>query len=134
MRRPEPTHTAFSKKHQKEPGIPMSGDAARGALIGALESEVYNNVGWLEKEDMFAKCYISDLCLDLIEFEVDDWTPYDVSVATGLALLSERKFITIKEGVNKVVQNFVREYKYTGNQGKAVNHSHSSDKAWIDDW
>lgn len=137
MRRPEPTHTAFSKANQKEPGIPMTGDAARGALIGSLESEVYTNVGWIkiEEEQLFAKCYISDLCLDLIEFEVDNWTDYDITVATGLSLLAERKFIPVREAdESRQIQNFVRGYKYKGNQAKAVDPTKSKSGDWIDDW
>ncbi len=134
MRRPEPTHTAFSKKNQTEPGIPMSGDAARGALIGALETEVYNNVGWIEKEEMYAKCYINELCLDLIEFEADNWTKYDITVATGLSLLGERKFVAHKElDDSQKIQNFVREYSYRGNRAKLVDPNKRPGDIWLDD-
>ena len=134
MRRPEPTHTAFSKAHQKEPGIPMTGDAPREALIGALATEVYTNVGWLEKEAMYSKCYINEICLDLIEFEADNWTPYDISVATGLALLGERKFIAHKEvSDEKKIQNFVREYRYKGNRARLVEPDNKPGGIWLDE-
>ena len=134
MRRPEPTHTAWSKANQKEPGIPMTGDAAREALINALVTEVYTNVGWNEKEEMYYKCYISEICLDLIEFEVDNWTPYDITVAAGLALLGERKYIPHKEvNDNKMVHNFVREYRYRGSRAKLVDpEKNKPGSIWLD--
>lgn len=113
MSRPEPTHTEHSKKFQKEPGIPMTGDDARNALIDALVTEVYDNVGYLEEEDRFAKSYFDELLLDLAKFEVNNWTPYDASVAAGLCLLAERKYIVTKREPQKDTQ-FFREYKNKG--------------------
>lgn len=119
MSRPDPTHTEHSKKFQKEPGIPMTGDSARNALIDALVTEVYDNVGYIEEEDRFAKSYFDELLLDLAKFEVDNWTPYDASVAAGLCLLAERKYIVTKREPQKNVQ-FFREYKNKGEQSVRV--------------
>jgi len=119
MKRPEPTHTAHSKKYQEEAGIPMTGDDARNALIDALVTEVYDNVGFLEQENRYAKCYFDELLLELAEFEVDNWTPYDASVAAGLCLLAERKYILTKKEPDKNVQ-FVRRYRNVGERSVLI--------------
>ena len=113
MSRPEPTHTIHSRK-QKELGIPMTGEDARNALISAVESEVYDNVGYLEEEDRYAKNYFNDLLLDWAKFDVNNWTPHDQTVASGLALLAERKYIRDKKEPTTTDHEFFRSYTNRG--------------------
>ena len=118
MARPEPTHTTHSKR-QTEPGIPMTGDDARNALISAIETEIYDNVGYIEEEDRFAKCYFSELLMDWAKFDVNNWTPHDCTVASGLTLLAEKKYIRQKKEVTTDVP-FFRTYSQRGIESREV--------------
>jgi len=113
MSRPEPTHTLYSRK-QKEFGIPMTGEDARNALISAVESEIYDNVGYLEEEDRYSKNYFNDLLLDWAKFDVNNWTPHDQTVASGLALLAEKKYIREKKEPDTTDHEFFRSYTNRG--------------------
>ena len=115
MKRPEPTHTPHSKKNQREYGIPMTGEDARNALIGAIESEIYDNVGYLESEDTYANCYFDELLLDWAKFDINNWTPYDCTVASGLALLAERKYVLKQKSVTTDLE-FFKTYKNRGSE------------------
>jgi len=115
MKRPEPTHTPHSKKNQREYGIPMTGEDARNALVGAVETEIYDNVGYLEEEDKYATCYFDELLLDWAKFDVNNWTPYDCTVASGLALLAERKYIKEKKETFAPME-FFKAYKNKGTE------------------
>jgi hypothetical protein len=121
MKRPEPTHTAYSKKKQTEPGIPMTGDDARNALISAIQTEVYDNCGWLEEEQRYAFNPFTETLDDWIAFEVDNWTPFDSTVSSGLALLAERKYIsTTKKREVKSQTTFVKKYNNKGVRSKRI--------------
>jgi len=112
MKRPEPTHTSFSKGGQSEPGIPMTGEGARTALIEAVQTEVYDNCGYIEQEDRYAFNPFEETLDDWIAFETDNWTPYDSTVSSGLALLAERKYMVKKQELDdsRKIDNFVKTY------------------------
>ncbi len=124
MKRPEPTHTAYSKKHQKEFGIPMTGVDAREALVNAITSYVYNNVGRFESEDnrevVYGRMYFQNTLYEWVEFEPDNWTPYDASVSSGLTLLAKNKYIKPKEAAPEQSPQFFREYITRGTQSVLV--------------
>jgi hypothetical protein len=84
MKRPESTQTKFSKKSE-EPGIPMTGDAARDALINALVTYIYDNIGYNQEQDAYGSCPFNHLLNDWVRFDVGKWTDYDSTVASGLA-------------------------------------------------
>lgn len=100
MKRPEETQTEYSKK-MEEPGIPMSGDEARLALMYAIESFVETKVGLIEeegREPRMGNVPFDRLLRQLADFVIgDDWTKYDSMVGLGLALLGNRKFIMKKK-------------------------------------
>ena len=112
MKRPEVTQTKYSQT-QKEPGIPMSGDAARNALVDQVVSEVFQNIGYLTEQDEYSKCYFDELLYQLIDFETDNWTPYDLVVSYGLTLLAERKNVS-KRSLDRPKHKLVQLYNRNG--------------------
>lgn len=120
MMRPDPTHTGFSSKNQKEPGIPMTGDAARTALIEAIQTEVYDNCGWIDEQQRFAFNPFDETLQDWIEFDTENWTPHDSTVSSGLALLAERKYQTKPKRNPEGVQTFTKVYDIRGVVGKRL--------------
>jgi hypothetical protein len=125
MHRPDPTQTAYSKRNQKEPGIPMTGDAAREFLINAIQSEVYDNCGWIEDESLeaggrWAFNPFEETLEDWIAFELDNWTPYDSTVSAGLALLGERKYVLSSRAEPKGTTEFFKFYSNKGMRSKRL--------------
>lgn len=112
MSRPDPTHTAFSAKNQKELGIPMTGEAARSSLIEHLQSYIYDYIG-IKEDGTMGNCPFDFLLEDWIKFEVDAWTKYDATVASGLAVLASKKFVYKQETFDV----FQFHHKYN-NKGK----------------
>jgi hypothetical protein len=115
MKRPEETQTVTSQK-MEEPGIPMSGDEARLALIHASESYVVNKVGLIEeqnKEPYMGKCYFDKLLNNWLEFDFDrKWTEFDSMVGAGLAILGSRKYMPKK--IDKKPVQFFSMYNNNG--------------------
>ncbi len=100
MMRPEETQTASSRK-MEEPGIPMSGDEARLALVYATESYIIQKVGVIHEEGVapyMGRCYFDKLLHNWKDFDLDKkWTEFDSMVGGGLAILGARKYIPKKK-------------------------------------
>lgn len=99
MHRPEETHTVYSRKID-EPGIALSGDDARMALVYASQSYVINRVGLIQedgREPYMGRCYFNKYLYNLKEFDFDQkWTAFDSMVGGGLAILGARKYVPKK--------------------------------------
>lgn len=121
MKRPEPTHTEWSKKHQKSEGIPMSGEAPRNKLIDVIVTEICDNVGWMKDQQRYGMCYFDELLYDWLEFEVGNWTPYDLTVASGHALLAETKHVRIRSP-RHTETDWIKKYKYKGTMATRVTN------------
>ena len=111
MMRPEETQTDASEK-MDEPGIPMSGDEARMALINATESYIIRKVGLIQEEGVapyMGKCLFKKLLDNWNEFDFETpWTKFDSMVGAGLALLGARKYIPRKN--NRETIKLFEEY------------------------
>jgi len=118
MKRPESTQTKFSKKSE-EPGIPMTGDAARDALINALVTYIYDNIGYNQDEDTYGSCPFNHLLNDWVKFDVGKWTDYDSTVASGLAVLASLK--PIVETITFDITQFHKKFDNKGGQSRIIN-------------
>ena len=68
MDRPDFTHTDYSRKRQKEKGIPMNSEAVRQRAIEVTEGFVYSNTGYDFEKDFHGKVYFNDLLKCWIKF------------------------------------------------------------------
>lgn len=117
MDRPESTHLTSSRT-QKSKGVPMSA-ALANAISDVTQAYVYDAVGINEHTDEIGKCFFPNLLKDWLEYEPDNRTKYDATVAAGLTLLASQKHI-IKTKVHKPVV-FVRTYNNSGPISKQIN-------------
>jgi hypothetical protein len=108
MDRPDVTQTEWSKSHQKEKGIPMSGVEARQAVMDAVETYIYRYVGSNDETNEMGKCYFNRLINDYINFNPNKWTDYDAFVASGLALVATKKYQPKQTKVEGI--KFFKEY------------------------
>ncbi len=81
-------------------GIALSGEIAREALVNGLLDYVYHYVGYIAEDtqeklgftninpQMHGFCYFEHLLTDWLNFDINKWTDYDATVASGLALLA----------------------------------------------
>ena len=117
MARPESTHTKFSKK-QTEVGIPATGLAVANALVDSIQSYVYDYVG-INEEGAIGRVFFYELLKDWLEFDVNNRTKYDASMASGFTLLATQKHIRPKIEI-KTTQPFVRKYSNNGKISKII--------------
>lgn len=117
MKRPESTQTKFSKKSE-EPGIPMSGDAARDALVNGLVTYIYDNIGYNQETDTYGTCSFNHLLNDWIRFDVSKWTDYDSTVASGLAILASLK--PVVETITFDITQFHKKFDQSGGQSRII--------------
>ena len=116
MERPEETQTAYSSQHQKERGIPLSGDEARQSLVYAVESFVINYVGLIEnegEEPRMGQVYFDRLLKCLVGFDFEaKWTKFDEMVGFGLSLLGNRK--SMPKPVTKRSYELFDKFRFNG--------------------
>lgn len=103
-----------------EKGIPMTGIADRELLVRMIQNYVYDYVGWIEgveEEGRNGELFFDGLLNEWIDFDVDNWTPYDRTVASGLTLIAARASTMITEkqdGTRRGNYIPVREYNIKG--------------------
>tara|TARA_R100001594_G_scaffold150599_1_gene212596 strand:- start:6365 stop:7891 length:1527 start_codon:yes stop_codon:yes gene_type:complete len=118
MARPESTHTKFSLK-QKEVGIPATGSAVANAIVDSIQAYIYDYVGVNEEEDEIGRVFFINLLKDWLEFDINDRTKFDATMASGITLLASQKKIKPKTEI-KQTQSFVRKYSNTGVMSKLI--------------
>lgn len=130
MERPDFTHTNKTRK-QKELGIPMNSEATRNSLIEHIESYIYDRVGLIEdpeklgintdSDNMYGHCYFDALLENWLKFEPNNWTPYDATVASGLALMASRSRSKERTGkVKTVKKGLFSKYNIRGGKSKKI--------------
>lgn len=118
MERPEVTHTKNSRG-QKIKGLPSSGEAVINSIIDAIQAYVYEAVGYDEDSGAIGRCFFQHLLLDWAEFEPDNRTKYDASMASGITLLAAQKHVKVKKQNSKPIV-FVRRFNNRGMTSKII--------------
>ena len=119
MQRPESTHTKFSRR-QKEYGVPTTGKVVINAISDSVQAYIYDFVGYNEEGEI-GVCYFDRLLKDWSQYEPENRTKYDSTIASGLALIAANKNVKRKEIEKKVSQPFVRRYDNSGNMSKLIS-------------
>lgn len=117
MARPGVTHTAFSRK-QKEYGLPTSGRVVINAVVDAIQSYVYDFVGYDDSGNI-NPLYFPRLLKDWAQFEPDNRTKYDCSMASGIALIAAFQHVRPKVEIKKNLP-FVRRFDNSGNMSTLI--------------
>jgi hypothetical protein len=117
MARPESTHTSFSRK-QTEVGIPATGVAVANAIVDSIQAYVYDYVGVNEDGDI-GRIFFYELLKDWLEFDVNNRTKHDASMASGFTLLASQKHIKPKIKISTKLP-FVRKYSNNGKISKII--------------
>ena len=119
MVRPETTHTASSRK-QVTKGIPTSGQVVINAIADSIQAYIYDNIGINPVTGDMGKCYFTRLLNDWVNFDIDNRTKYDASMASGITLIGAQKFVAPKIEKKPFMQ-FVRKYNNNGSISKVIN-------------
>lgn len=114
MDRPSETHTDWSKKRQKEKGIPMNSEAVRQSAIERTESYIYENVGLDYDTNEVGKVYFNDLLRCWLKFNPQKWTDYDEFVGAALALFASRRYRP--QAKKREKKEFVKKFRVRGNR------------------
>jgi len=120
MNRPETTHTKYSQ-NQTTPGIPTSGAVVINAIADSIQAYIYDNVGFNHSTGQVGNCYFDKLLKDWLEFEIDNRTKYDASMASGIALLAAQKFVRPEPKKREYIP-FIRKYNIKGKKSKLLRN------------
>lgn len=115
MARPESSHTDYSKKRQKEKGIPMSGDAVRQRAIELTESYIYQHTGLNYKDNTYGNVFFPLLLKCWLKFNPQKWTDYDEFVGASLCLFAKDRYSrgrTISK--KREISRFIKTYNNRG--------------------
>ena len=118
MARPESTHTKFSKK-QTEVGIPATGAAVANAIVDSIQAYIYDYVGVNEETGSIGRVFFTKLLKDWLEFDINNRTKFDATMASGFTLLASQKHIKPKIEI-KTTSPFVRQYSNSGKVSKLI--------------
>lgn len=92
----DPLETDRRKLNRGLRGISMSGERKRRDIIDITQAYIYNFLG----APSYGFCPFNELIREWMDFEPDNWTPYDLFVSTGLALAA------LKKSKTKQVESF----------------------------
>jgi len=90
MRRPAFTHNEHSEKKQEEVWIPNTGTIDKGIrrmLVEHMQSYVYQYIGNNSITGIMGNCKFNDTLHDLVKFDIEKWTDYDLTVSAMYAVL-----------------------------------------------
>ena len=118
MARPESSHTKFSKK-KTEVGIPATGTAVANAIVDSIQAYIYDYVGFNAEEGEIGRVFFTRLLKDWLEFDINDRTKFDATMASGFTLLASQKHIKPKVEI-KQAQPFVKRYSNKGIMSKLI--------------
>ena len=97
----------------------MTGEMPREALMNAIEAYIYENCGHHDETGQMGKVYFNNLLEDWKNFESDNWTPFDATVASGLALLAARRYRPTKRESRPI--QLVKTFSQKGSRSKRVS-------------
>tara|TARA_R110000850_G_scaffold273392_3_gene409762 strand:+ start:653 stop:2686 length:2034 start_codon:yes stop_codon:yes gene_type:complete len=118
MARPESTHTKFSRK-QTEVGIPATGSAVANSIVDSIQAYVYDYVGINEETGSVGRVFFYELLKDWLEFDVNNRTKFDASMASGFTLLASQKHVKPKIEIKRTAP-FVHRYSNNGSISKRI--------------
>jgi len=77
--------------------------------MSITQAHIMDYIGHNEEDDSYGFCPFKDIIEQWQKFEPNNWTPYDMAVATGLALIATKKpkkAIELKFGKNDWLPKF----------------------------
>ena len=90
------------------------------AIADSIQAYIYDNIGYNPVSGAIGSCYFKNLLEDWLDFEIDNRTKYDASIASGITLIGAQKHIAVKPKKKEYVP-FVRKYNNTGDISKLIN-------------
>lgn len=118
---PKMSREEFLKDMNKveDAGIANTGGQTQQQMIEYLASYIVNHVGINDTTGDQGYMPFIETLTDWLEFDVDDWKIYDLSVSTMVAVIGSRAITTIKRE-NKMSMNFFPKYKLQGNTSSRI--------------
>ena len=111
MDRPRHLLSSSAKVNVKTKGIPSNSQDVIQAHAQAIESYIYDHVGWNQDSGKVGKMYFNDTLEDWIGFKLDNRTKFDLTISSGLCLLAAQKTKVKKKESNFDEKRFFRRYK-----------------------
>lgn len=121
MDRPSFTHNEHSKANQKEKWIPNTGTIDKGIrrmLVEHMQSYVYQYIGLNSITGVIGNCKFNDTLHDLVKFDIESWTDYDLTVSAMIGVLGLNTYVP-KKAKRETIKLF-EVYNSTGITSKLI--------------
>jgi hypothetical protein len=118
---PKMTTEQFIKDMNKveDAGIANTAGQTQQQLIEYLASYISNNVGTNETTGEMGFMPFTNTLKDWLEFDIDKWTPYDLTISAMVAVVGSRAVTKLKP-IERRPTNFFQKYNNRGNESRRV--------------
>lgn len=121
LQAPDMTQEDYIKNVGKiqDAGLANTHGKTQTQLIEHLASYIANNVGVNEKTGEMGYMPFDNTLRDWIEFDIDKWTPYDLTISSMVAVVGSKGIVQSKK--KHVAINLFPKYNHIGNVSRRVD-------------
>lgn len=121
MAPPKMTREEFIKDMNKkeDAGIANTGGQTQQQLVEYLASYISNNVGVNPSTGEMGYMPFNNTLKDWLEFDIDKWTPYDLTVSSMVSIIGSRSVISAKKKKKSVI-TFFPQYNNNGIESSEI--------------
>ena len=112
MRNPLETDPKIIAKNQK--GINMTSRDNRNALMDNTLAYIHEHIGKNEESNSYGYCYFNELLQEWYDFDPEHWTPFDLAVAAGVALIGCKTPSKRNQELKFQFADYIPRYKVVG--------------------
>ncbi|MES3018144.1 MAG: hypothetical protein V4721_10205 [Bacteroidota bacterium] len=102
----------------QDAGIANTDGKTQQQMIEYLASYISNNVGVNERTGEMGYMPFDNTLKDWLEFDIDKWTPYDLTISSMVAVVGSRGIVQPKKKVTQI--NLFPTYKRVGNTSTRI--------------
>ncbi len=120
LQAPDMTQEDYIKNVGKiqDAGLANTHGKTQQQLIEYLASYISNNVGVNDKTGKMGYMPFDNTLRDWLDFDIDKWTPYDLTISSMVAVVGSRGFVQPKK--KPVAINLFPMYRHTGNDSRRI--------------
>jgi len=120
---PRMTTEEFIQKLGKleDAGIANTAGQTQQQLIEYLASYISNNVGVNERTGEMGYMPFTNTLKDWLAFDIDKWTPYDLTISAMVAIIGSRSVTQLKK-IERLPTTFFQKYDNRGVQSKRLKN------------
>jgi hypothetical protein len=121
MDAPSMTKEEFISKIGKneDPGLANTSGKTQQQMVEYLASYITNNIGFNEKTGQMGYMPFNNTLKDLLEFDIDAWTKYDLTISAMLSVIGSKAITYLVKPPPKKREFFPR-YNNSGMESRKI--------------